>query len=144
MEVALRILAETESAGVRAAGVIGNGVQRIAVLGDMGELGATGAEAHHQTGRLAARLGIDQLFALGELAEQIADGARSAGMDPSRVHVGRDWREMGERVRARLEGCDRVLVKGSRAMRMERIVQQLVSQDADRTAREEARARSEH
>jgi UDP-N-acetylmuramoyl-tripeptide--D-alanyl-D-alanine ligase len=143
MEVALRILAETESAASRAAGVIGNGVQRIAVLGDMGELGATGGEAHRQTGRLAARLGLDQLFALGELAEQIAEGARSAGMDPSRVHVGRDWREMGERVRARLEGCDRVLVKGSRAMRMERIVQQLVSQGTDEVAREETRARSE-
>jgi UDP-N-acetylmuramoyl-tripeptide--D-alanyl-D-alanine ligase len=144
MEIALRILADTESAGYRAAGVIGNGVQRIAVLGDMGELGAMGSEAHRQTGRLTARLGIDQLFALGELAEQIADGARSAGMDPSRVHVGRDWREMGEQVRARLEGCDRVLVKGSRAMRMERIVQQLVSQDADPAACEETRTRSEH
>jgi UDP-N-acetylmuramoyl-tripeptide--D-alanyl-D-alanine ligase len=70
MEIALRILADTESAGYRAAGVIGNGVQRIAVLGDMGELGAMGSEAHRQTGRLTARLGIDQLFALGELAEQ--------------------------------------------------------------------------
>jgi UDP-N-acetylmuramyl pentapeptide synthase len=65
-------------------------------------------------------------------------------MDPSRVHVGRDWREMGEQVRARLEGCDRVLVKGSRVMRMERIVQQLVSQDADQIACEETRTRSKH
>jgi UDP-N-acetylmuramoyl-tripeptide--D-alanyl-D-alanine ligase len=144
MEVALRILADIEGAGGGAAGVIGNGVQRVAVLGDMGELGAAGGDAHHQTGRLAARLGIDQLFAFGELAEQIADGARSAGMDPSRVHIGRDWREMGEQVRACLEGCDRVLVKGSRAMRMERIVQQLVSQGEDPDAREAKRTRSEH
>ena len=110
----------------------------------MGELGATGGDAHRQTGRLAARLGIDQLFALGELAEQIAEGARSAGMDPNRIHVGRDWQAMGEQVRARLEGCDRVLVKGSRAMRMERIVQQLVSRSAEPAAREPTRTRSEH
>jgi UDP-N-acetylmuramoyl-tripeptide--D-alanyl-D-alanine ligase len=144
MEVALRILADTESGGARAAGVIGHGVQRIGVLGDMGELVAAGGDAHHQTGRLAARLGIDQLFALGELAEQIAEGARSAGMDPSRIHVGRDWQEMGEQVRARLEGCDRVLVKGSRAMRMERIVQQLVARSEEPAAREQTRTRSEH
>ena len=51
---------------------------------------------------------------------------------------------MSEQVRACLEGCDRVLVKGSRAMRMERIVQQLVSQGADPDAREEKRTRSQH
>ncbi|HEY5658701.1 MAG TPA: cyanophycin synthetase, partial [Myxococcota bacterium] len=143
MEVALRVLADTESGASKAAGIMGNGVQRIAVLGDMGELGEAGSEAHHQTGRLAARLGIDQLFAFGELAEQIAEGARAAGMDPSRIHVGRDWRDVGERVRARLEGCDRVLVKGSRAMRMERIVQHLVSQGEGAGTPETSRARSE-
>jgi len=51
---------------------------------------------------------------------------------------------MGEQVRARLEGCDRVLVKGSRAMRMERIVQQLVSRSEEPAAREQTRTRSEH
>ncbi|MDH3519644.1 MAG: UDP-N-acetylmuramoyl-tripeptide--D-alanyl-D-alanine ligase [Myxococcales bacterium] len=121
LEVALRILAAPE--GAEAGGV----AQRIAVIGDMGELGESGPEAHREAGRLAARLGIDHLFALGARAEQVAEGARDEGMAADRVHAGRDWREIAEQVRARLTGGDRVLIKGSRAMRMERIVSRLVA-----------------
>jgi UDP-N-acetylmuramoyl-tripeptide--D-alanyl-D-alanine ligase len=128
MEVALRVLAAGEYG---ASGRAANGVQRIAVLGDMGELGESGAEAHRETGRLAARLGIDHVFAIGERAELVAEGARSEGMNPCRVHVARDWRETGEAVRARLAGRDRVLIKGSRSMRMERIVEVLLAREGD-------------
>jgi UDP-N-acetylmuramoyl-tripeptide--D-alanyl-D-alanine ligase len=145
MAVALRILADAEGADAGRSAVNGAAAQRIAVLGDMGELGETGVEAHRAAGRLAAQLGIDQLFALGELAEQVAAGARAAGMEPSCVHVGGDWRETGEQVRARLAGRDRVLVKGSRAMRMERIVE-LVARARDVGTDESGgdRGRSEH
>jgi len=127
MEVALRVLAAGERAA--ASGRAANGVQRIAVLGDMGELGDSGAEAHRETGRLAAQLGIDHVFAIGERAELVAEGARSEGMQPGHVHVARDWKEASEAVRARLGGRDRVLIKGSRSMHMERIVEALVAQD---------------
>jgi UDP-N-acetylmuramoyl-tripeptide--D-alanyl-D-alanine ligase len=111
MEVALRTLARGEGTG-----------RRIAVLGDMGELGEYGAEAHRDAGELAAQLGIDRLFAVGQHAGEVVRSARAAGMDASALHAGRDWEETAQRVLESLGEGDRVLVKGSRAMRMERIV----------------------
>ena len=99
-------------------------------------------DAHREAGRLTARLGIDHLFALGEHAEEVADGARAEGMDPQNIHTSRDWHEMGDRVRAQLGGRNRVLVKGSRAMRMERIVEHLVARDEQRDGREDTASRS--
>ncbi len=97
----------------------------VAVLGDMAELGEQAHEAHRETGRLAARLGVDLLFLLGELAGETAAGALETGMEPERVHVGKDHAETAARVREVLRGDDWVLVKGSRSMRMERVVQAL-------------------
>jgi UDP-N-acetylmuramoyl-tripeptide--D-alanyl-D-alanine ligase len=114
MEVPLRTLARGEVAG-----------RRIAVLGDMGELGEYGDEAHEAAGALAAQLGVDQIFAVGEHAGEVVHAARAAGMDASAVHAGRDWEETAARVVDALGDGDRILVKGSRAMRMERIVARL-------------------
>src|SRR5204863_6118166 len=55
--------------------------RRIAVLGDMGELGIHGYPAHEEVGRCAAELGIGQLFAVGALAVHTARGARNAGLN---------------------------------------------------------------
>jgi UDP-N-acetylmuramoyl-tripeptide--D-alanyl-D-alanine ligase len=112
MEVALRTLARGEVTG-----------RRIAVLGDMGELGEYGAEAHRDAGALAAQLGIDRLYAVGQFAGEVVASARAAGMDASSLHAGRDWEETARLVLEGLAEGDRVLVKGSRSMRMERIVQ---------------------
>jgi UDP-N-acetylmuramoyl-tripeptide--D-alanyl-D-alanine ligase len=100
------------------------------VLGDMGELGDTADEAHRAAGRLVAELGLDFLFTLGPRAQQTARGALEAGMDASRVHVGEDHDALGSSLRALLRGNDWVLVKGSRAMRMERVVDALARGDA--------------
>jgi UDP-N-acetylmuramoyl-tripeptide--D-alanyl-D-alanine ligase len=110
MEVALRTLAR------------GNGGRRIAVLGDMGELGEYGADAHRDAGALAAQLGIDRLYAVGSHAGEVVAAARAAGMDAASLHAGRDWEETAQRVLEGLAAGDRVLVKGSRSMKMERIV----------------------
>jgi UDP-N-acetylmuramoyl-tripeptide--D-alanyl-D-alanine ligase len=114
MEVALRSLTRLkgESRGV-------------AVLGDMGELGESAGAAHRATGALGAELGIDFLFALGRFASEIADGATEAGMNPDRVHVGASHEETSEKLREILQGNDWVLVKGSRSMQMERVVEAL-------------------
>jgi UDP-N-acetylmuramoyl-tripeptide--D-alanyl-D-alanine ligase len=114
MEVALRMLAASPAAG-----------RRIAVLGDMGELGGTSDKAHREAGRLAAQLGLDRLFALGPQAERVAAGAREAGMGAAQVHVGESHEELAERLRGLLAAGDWVLVKGSRSMRMERIAESL-------------------
>ena len=116
LEVALRTLAQGEPAGAR-----------IAVLGDMGELGETGDAAHRAAGELAAKLGVDALFALGERAGLVAEGARAAGMPAEAIFTEReDWESLADRVCARFRAGDRALVKGSRAMRMERIVERLM------------------
>jgi len=114
MEVALRSLADLRGSS-----------RGVAVLGDMGELGAGAADAHRATGRLAAELGVDFLFTLGELANVTAEGAIAAGMDSDRVHAAADADELVGALRPLLQGNDWVLVKGSRSMRMERVVEAL-------------------
>jgi UDP-N-acetylmuramoyl-tripeptide--D-alanyl-D-alanine ligase len=118
MELALRSLASLRGTS-----------RGFAVLGDMGELGDTADEAHRAAGRLVAELGLDFLFALGPRAELTARGALEAGMDPGRVRVGKDHEDVGSALRAVLRGNDWVLVKGSRAMRMERVVDALARGD---------------
>jgi UDP-N-acetylmuramoyl-tripeptide--D-alanyl-D-alanine ligase len=97
----------------------------IAVLGDMGELGDAALEAHRATGRRVAELGLDHLFALGQFAEKLAEAAVEAGMAPERVHVGGSHEQVACAVRELLQGNDWVLVKGSRSMKMERVVEAL-------------------
>jgi len=116
MEVALRGLAELKGTS-----------RGLAVLGDMGELGEAAPAAHRAAGRLVGRLGLDFLFVLGAYAEETAAGALEAGMDPSRVRIGRDHDETSRNVREVLHGDDWVLVKGSRSARMERVVAALAA-----------------
>jgi UDP-N-acetylmuramyl pentapeptide synthase len=97
----------------------------IAVLGDMGELGEAALEAHRATGALVAALGLDHLFALGAFAEKLAEAAVEAGMASERVHVGGSHEQVADAVRGLLQGDDWVLVKGSRSMKMERVVEAL-------------------
>jgi UDP-N-acetylmuramoyl-tripeptide--D-alanyl-D-alanine ligase len=97
----------------------------IAVLGDMGELGDAALEAHRTTGRRVAELGLDHLFALGRFAEKLAEAAVEAGMAADRVHVGGSHEEVASALRDLLQGNDWVLVKGSRSMKMERVVEAL-------------------
>ena len=55
--------------------------RRVAVLGDMAELGEHSEDAHEEVGRRAAELGIGQLFAIGKMAPAMARGARAAGLN---------------------------------------------------------------
>lgn len=89
---------------------------RLLVLGDMGEVGDEGPRFHVEAGAHAHARGIEQLFALGE------HSARSAEAFPGARHFDR-MDALLEAVRAALPGVASVLVKGSRFMRMERVVQ---------------------
>ena len=97
----------------------------IAVLGDMGELGEAGERAHRDAGRWVAELGIDFLYALGDFAELSVAAAVEAGVAPDHACAVRDHHEAARCVRAQLAPGDWVLVKGSRAMEMERVVEAL-------------------
>ncbi len=99
----------------------------IAVLGDMGELGDNALEAHRATGTLVATLGLDHLFTLGRFGRSLAEAAVQGGMASDRVHVGETHEEIASAVRELLQGNDWVLVKGSRSMKMERVVEALAA-----------------
>ncbi len=102
--------------------------RRVAVLGDMAELGAHSETAHEEVGRRTAELGIDQLFAVGTRAGVMARAARAAGMRG----VG-DFADIGtatDAVKRFLKTGDAVLLKASRSVRLERLVEALKPTDA--------------
>lgn len=99
--------------------------RRVAVLGDMNELGAHSEAAHAEVGRRAAELGIGQLFAVGKMASVTAKAARDAGLN--RVLEFVDVEAAMKAVKQFLKPGDVVLLKASRAARLERIVETLKS-----------------
>jgi UDP-N-acetylmuramoyl-tripeptide--D-alanyl-D-alanine ligase len=93
--------------------------RRVAVLGDMAELGSHSEAAHQEVGRRAAELGVGQLFAVGSMAGRLAQGAREAGL--TRVIELPDVEAAATAVKTFLKAGDLVLLKASRAARLERI-----------------------
>lgn len=89
---------------------------RLLVLGDMGEVGDQGPQFHAEAGQLARSLGIDALFTLGDLSS-----AASASFGAGRHFA--DIQTLQAAVLAALPGMGSVLVKGSRFMKMERVVE---------------------
>lgn len=97
-----------------------------AILADMLELGESAPNAHYETGKKAAALELDYLFLLGPLSStHTARGAKDCGMDEKRIIVLNDRNEAVERISQMLIGGDWVLVKGSRGMSMEKVVEGL-------------------
>jgi UDP-N-acetylmuramoyl-tripeptide--D-alanyl-D-alanine ligase len=94
--------------------------RRIAVLGDMAELGAETAAAHTEVGKRAAKSHLDQLFAVGPNAAKIAAGARRGGL--AAVLEIPEVEAAARAVREQAKRGDLVLIKASRAMRLERII----------------------
>jgi UDP-N-acetylmuramoyl-tripeptide--D-alanyl-D-alanine ligase len=99
--------------------------RRVAMLGDMNELGAHSESAHAEVGRRAAELGIGQLFAVGKMAPVTAKAARDAGLN--RVMEFSDVEVAMKAVKQFLKSGDVVLLKASRASRLERIAETLKS-----------------
>ena len=99
-----------------------------AVLGDMLELGDESAALHSQVGSKAAQEGVDYLLALGEQASHLLAGAAEAGMDSNRLIQASDHQEIASQVRKLMAAGDWILVKGSRGMRMEKVVEILVDE----------------
>jgi UDP-N-acetylmuramoyl-tripeptide--D-alanyl-D-alanine ligase len=95
------------------------GGRRIAVLGDMLELGDQAATLHADVGRRAARARIDVLWAIGPLSEATARAARDAGL--RNVHWSPSVKEAVEAPPVKVKSRDVVLFKASRAMALERV-----------------------
>lgn len=94
--------------------------RRVALLGDMAELGAHSAAAHAEVGRRAAESGVGQLLAVGKMASVMAQGARDAGLN--RVMEFADVEAATAALKTFLKTGDVVLLKASRTTRLERII----------------------
>lgn len=95
--------------------------RRIAVLGDMLELGPIARKSHENIGELAANLNIDALITVGKLGKYVAKSAKSHGL--RNIHVIKSNREAVRLLKKLLRPNDTILVKGSRGMHMEEIVE---------------------
>jgi murE/murF fusion protein len=102
----------------------------VAVLGDMLELGTKTDDAHAALGRTVKRLGIDFLAAFGSQAENMVISARNAGMDPAAAKGFSSKKDLASWLQklvqeGKIESGDWFLVKGSRGMRMEEVLELL-------------------
>jgi len=96
--------------------------KRVLVTGDMLELGERSDAYHRQWGNIAGEAGIDCLLAFGDQAGEVVQGAQSVGMESHRLAQCHDFEMIFALLDCWLEPGDVVLVKGSRATRMERII----------------------
>ena len=111
MRAALDVLAQV--AGPR---------RKIAVLGDMLELGALAAAGHRRVGEALLENGVDYLVTVGEHAREIAAGAKENGFPAEKSRECATGEEAAAVLKALLVPGDVMLVKGSRGMRMEKII----------------------
>jgi UDP-N-acetylmuramoyl-tripeptide--D-alanyl-D-alanine ligase len=100
--------------------------RRVAVLGEMAELGAHSEAAHAEVGKRAAELKIGQLFTVGQAAAATAKAARDAGLN--RVIEFADVEAAAQAIKNFLKAGDVVLLKASRVSRLERIAETLKSE----------------
>jgi UDP-N-acetylmuramyl pentapeptide synthase len=110
MKAALRTLVELDADG-----------QRIAVLGEMRELGDESERRHREIGETAAVLKIDHLIAIGNVAATIAEAAKQAGLENSSTVA--STAEAAELLAELAAPGDLVLIKGSRLARTEQVIE---------------------
>lgn len=115
MRAALRTLADIAAEG-----------RRIAVLGDMAELGSLSELAHFRLGEYVASLHLDVLVTVGKCAARIAEGARAVGMPADVVRPCRTVEEASEVLDDTVGSGDVVLVKASRVVGLERVVEGII------------------
>lgn len=100
-----------------------NGGRKIAVLGDMLELGEYSFSLHQDVGRFAASIGINAIFACGRFAPAIVSGAEEAGLKDSFCFDNKE--ALLDRLLSYIKHGDWLLIKGSRETRMEDLINML-------------------
>ncbi len=116
---------QSMQAAFRTVGAAKRAGRFIAVLGDMYELGEQATQLHREVGQAAATHGVNRLFLMGDHAPDIARGAAERGLNNSHVTVENDMAQLAHAVMDELKSGDVILIKGSRAMRMERLAEVL-------------------
>lgn len=113
---ALQTLSETPISGTG---------KRIAVLGEMKELGRFAEEAHRMVGRVAAKLKLDLLVLVGEQTTFLSAAAVAEGFDRNNVFYFEKTQQAAEAIAFIAQNGDVILAKGSRALELERVVKAL-------------------
>lgn len=103
----------------------GENRRTIAVLGDMLELGPNAAHMHEEVGGFVARHGVDYVVTCGVLGRSLAQGAKQAGLDHTRIVQVSDAQAAVAAVKAIVKPGDVVLIKASRGMRLELVADAL-------------------
>ncbi|AEE96782.1 UDP-N-acetylmuramoyl-tripeptide--D-alanyl-D-alanine ligase [Mahella australiensis] len=117
MRAAIEVLCDLDSA------------RKIAVLGDMLELGGIAETAHTELGRIVAQKRIDVLVTVGRLAHFIADGAEASGMDAHNIYRFNSNDDAISWLDEHITHGDAILIKGSHGMHMDEIVKYLQEHD---------------
>ncbi len=127
-ESALKTLGEVKcsTAKARQAG------RKIAILGDMLELGKHTVEAHKNIGQIVKET-ADVLIIVGHRAEAIKEGALEAGMNNKNIFKFLDAHEAGDFIKTFVKSGDIILIKGSQGMRMERTVEAILLDQKNKT-----------
>jgi UDP-N-acetylmuramoyl-tripeptide--D-alanyl-D-alanine ligase len=99
--------------------------EKIAVLGDMFELGKMSGREHRELGKRAAKTRIDRLYLLGQQAATVKAGALIGGMEENKVIIGKDHNDVARQLKSHVKKGDWLLIKGSRGMKMEKILGEL-------------------
>ena len=94
-------------------------------MGDMMELGDETVQAHREAGRMVAELGVHYLAAMGDYAHETVEGAVNSGMPRDRAEVVKSHKEMESRIIEEMKEGDLILLKGSRKVGLERVVEGL-------------------
>ena len=115
-------------AALRSLAHMGRQRRSIAVLAEMRELGESSLAEHTDVGALAARLGIDEVYAVGDGAQGVADGASAAGMPAARVHRLVDADAAHDALAANVRPGDILLFKSSRDSGMRFLGDKLVEE----------------
>ncbi len=120
LEEALNTLEKIETSG-----------RKIAMLGDMLELGNFSPEEHKKAGEKAGSI-VDRLFTVGVRARAIAEGALNAGLSEKKVFQFEDSRVAGKELETQIKKGDVILLKGSQGIRMERAVEEILLHPEDK------------
>lgn len=101
--------------------------RKVAILGDMLELGEAARKSHLEVGRMAVQHGIEKLIAVGKWSAFIAQGAKEKGMQKEAISIYKDLQEVD--LALEIQEGDIVLIKGSRGMGMERALLSFLKKD---------------
>ncbi|MFB6212824.1 MAG: UDP-N-acetylmuramoyl-tripeptide--D-alanyl-D-alanine ligase [Candidatus Magasanikbacteria bacterium] len=99
--------------------------RKIAVLGDMLELGQHTLDAHKEVGKNAEEH-FDKLITVGMRAKFIAEGAKEAGMNQEKINVFENIKEAGIFLQGKIQEDDLILIKASQAVRLEKVTKEIM------------------